>query len=161
MLRVRREKNGTLLVSMDKQTAEILGELPRRLRSVLERPDFADRVVQRLFPPAYRTQKEETEYRKLLGSDLLKRKLESVEAFEKTLRGRKDGVLQVQLRVVAEDVELWLGFVNDMRLLLGTELDIRDESRGHTFDPSHPQAADMALLHFLSWLEEELLKALP
>src|SRR5207344_2019273 len=35
MLRVRREKNGTILVSMDKSTAEVLRELPRKLRSIL------------------------------------------------------------------------------------------------------------------------------
>ena len=161
MLRVRREKNGLLRISLDPGTAEVLRDLPRRLRALLTRPDFGDRVVQRLFPRAYKTEAEEVEYRELLGNDLLKRKLDSVDVFEKTLRAWKEGGLQVQLTVTPEDFELWLGFVNDMRLVLGTELDIKDESWGHTFDPSHPQANDMALLHYLSWLEEELLRALP
>jgi hypothetical protein len=161
MLRVRRKENGTLLVSMDAQSAELLKELPQRMRSALERPDFTDRVVRRLFPPAYRTQEKENEYRQLLGDDLKKRKLDSVATFEKTLRGWKSGVLQTQIEVTPEDFELWLGFVNDMRLVLGTELDIRDESWGEKFDPDHPRAMDMMLLHYLSWLEEELLKALP
>ena len=79
MLRVRREKNGLLTVSLDRGTAEVLRELPQRLRAVLQRRDFSDRVVNRLFPKAYRSKSEETEYRRLLGQDLLKRKLEGVE----------------------------------------------------------------------------------
>ncbi len=159
MLRVRREKNGLLTVSLDRGTAEVLRELPQRLRAVLQRRDFSDRVVTRLFPKAYRSEGEETEYRRLLGEDLLRRKLEGVVLFEKTLRNWKEGILQVQVMVTPDDFELWLGFVNDMRLVLGTELDIQDESWGQALDPSHPQAQDMALLHYLSWLEEELLRA--
>jgi hypothetical protein len=159
MLRARRKKDGTVTVSLGPDEACLLRALPARLRAILERADVADRVLKRLFPPAYRDAKKEAEYKELLGRDLLRRKLESVDTFEKTLKNwtvHKDHVT-VTIRPVEYD--LWLGFVNDMRLVLGTELDIQDDNWSSTFNPFHPQAEDMALLHYLSWLEEQLLGA--
>ena len=63
------------------------------------------------------------------------------------------------LQIRATDFDLWLCFINDMRLVLGTELDIEDEGWGDAFDPNHPQAPELAPLHYLSWLQEELLGA--
>ena len=159
MLRVHRQKNGSLVVSVPQLDAFVLRELPARLRNLLERPDFASRVVQRLFPAAYKDPSKDAEYQKLLGDDLLRRKRESIALFEKTLENWKLRGRRVEITISEADFELWLGFVNDMRLVLGTELDIQDESWGQNFDPDHPQAQDFALLHYLSWLEEELLQA--
>ena len=165
ILAVRRKADGTFGVLLDEETGDVLRELPQRLRSVLERPDVAEKVAARLFPKAYSDPKEEAEYRRLLGKDLLRKKLESVKVFERTLKRwepvKLDKRKAVEVTVRPEELELWLGFVNDMRLVLGTELDIQDESWGQHFDPDHPQAQDMALLHYLSWLEEELLAAYP
>jgi len=159
MLRVHRLKNGDMRVTLDPKLAAILRELPGRLRRVLARPDVTDRVTRRLFPKAYRDEEMEAEYRKLLGDDLLKRKLDSVQAFEHTLKNWNASRGKIHLNIGPADFELWLGFVNDMRLVLGTELDIEDDSWERDFDPSHPQAEDMALLHCLGWLEESLLQA--
>lgn len=159
MLKARRKKDGTVMVKLGPAEAELFSSLPSRLRAVLERQDFSDRVVKRLFPPAYRDAKKEAEYRGLLGKDLLQRKLESVDAFEKTLRDSTIKKSCVELTIKPEEYDLWLGFVNDMRLVLGTELDIQDDNWSSTFNPFHPQAQDLALLHYLSWLEEKLIQA--
>jgi hypothetical protein len=161
MLSIHRLKDGGLRIALNPDFASTLQELPERLRRVLVRSDFADRVTRRLFPRAYQEEEEEkeAEYRKLLGDDLLKHKLESVKAFEHTLKSWEEVRGEVHLNLAADDFELWLGFVNDMRIVLGTELDIQDDSWERDFDPSHPQAEDMALLHCLGWLEELLLEA--
>ena len=159
MFKARRKKDGTVTVRLGAAEAELLLALPARLRAILKREDVTDRVIQRLFPPAYRDAKKESEYRGLLGRELLERKLESVDAFEKTLGNRTTQKGRVHLTIRPEEYDLWLGFINDMRLVLGTELDIQDDNWSNNFNPSHPQAQDMAIFHYLSWLEEELLRA--
>jgi hypothetical protein len=46
-----------------------------------------------------------------------------------------------------------------MRLVLGMELDIQDDGWSETFDVEDPQVESLALLHYLSFLEEMLLRA--
>ena len=148
-----------MTVSLDENFAAVLKELPGRLRQVLGRSDFTDRVTRRLFPKAYDDEEMEAEYRHLLGEDLRQRKLENVKAFEHTLKNWKASQRQVHVRIGPGDFELWLGFINDMRLVLGTELDIQDDSWERDFDPAHPHAEEMQLLDCLGWLQEALLQA--
>lgn len=159
MIEVRRKRNGKLLVIVPASEAGALLELPRRLRELLEDPDFSRRAVVRLFPRAHDDPGRDAEYRELLGDDLRMRKLEGVAAFEGTIercRVRND---KLEIEVVEEVFDLWLGTINDMRLVLGADLEIEDEDWCLGFDPTGPRARDYALLHWLSWLEEELLEA--
>ena len=57
------------------------------------------------------------------------------------------------------EYEHWLGFVNDFRLMLGTKLGIDDDDWAADFDERDPRYGDLALLHFLTWLEDELVRA--
>jgi hypothetical protein len=159
MLLVRRLRDGSCRLTLPEEDAAVLLSLPGRLRSLFERPDFRNKVIQRLFPPGYTDKKKQAEYRELLGDDLRRRKLQSIEAFEETFREARHRGDRVVLQIRATDFDLWLSFVNDMRLVLATELDIQDEGWGEDFDPTHPQAPELALLHYLSWLQEELLGA--
>ena len=163
MLNVQRRSDNVLSVHLGLHEAVVLKMLPERLRCLLEDPDFNDRVARRFFPSAYDDEGSEREYRRLLGDELVRHKLDCVDAFDKTLRtGTVYGTgphRGVEVLIKPEEYELWLGFVNDFRLMLGTELDIRDEDWGDEFDPDHPCAEDLALLHLLTWLEEELLRA--
>jgi hypothetical protein len=159
MLRVRRRKDGSLSLSFPPSEALLLQTLPGQLRALLEDPDFTGQAVDRLFPHAYKDQEKEAEYRKLLGDDLRRRKLECIDVFEATLRESRTGLRGLEVIVKPEEFELWLGFVNDMRLVLGAKLDIQDEDWSLDFDPSAPGSQELALLHYLSWLEEELLRS--
>lgn len=159
MARVERKKDGTLVVTLPLSEAILLQSLPARLRAVLEDPESAQRAVARLFPPAYADSGKEAEYRRLLGDDLQRRKLESVDVFERTLAGSKLSRGKVRLSIRAEEFDTWLSCVNDLRIAIGAELDIREENWSKEFDPNSPAAEEMALLHYLSWLEEILLEA--
>ena len=165
ILKVRRKLDGNYAVTLDPRSAQALQDLPRKLRNVLDRPDVSCRVTARLFPRAYKDAAEEAEYRRLLGDELLRRKRESIKVFEATFRNTKllrvRGEDVLELTVKPEEYELWLGFVNNMRIVIGTELDIQEDGWDEHFDPQHPKANDFGLLHYLSWLEDELLKAHP
>lgn len=162
-LSVHRNKAGTFTVTLDLASAQVLGDLPRRLKNVLERTDVRDKVVARLFPRAHANPAEDAEYRRLLGDELLQRKLESVRVFEQTLAqmspARSWPRKNVSLQIRPEDFTAWLGFVNDMRLVIGTELDITEDGWNTRIDPNDPQAEDYFLLEYLGWLEDSLLRA--
>ena len=49
--------------------------------------------------------------------------------------------------------------LESLRLVLGTQLDVTEESYG-PFDPADPDAPRLALYHWLSWLQEEVVQAL-
>jgi hypothetical protein len=142
-----------------------LVKLPGEMRRILEKRDFADKVTARLFPQAYRDDPEaEAEYQRLLRDDLLGRKLEAVDAFERTLRARKEkslfGLGLVRVDLGDEDLTLWLGFLHDMRLVVGTRLDITDETWERGVDPEDPNADELLLLHRLAFIEEAIIGAL-
>ena len=157
---IRLRPDGSLSIRLPHPEGLILWTLPQRLRDLLDNDEFNKRVVDRLFPRAYREDDEEEEYRKLLGDDLKDRKLASMEIYERSLERAKFRSWGLELTVRAEEVEAWMGFVNDIRLFLGTELDIRDNDWGDELDLEEPQSDDIVLLHFLTWLQQEVLDSL-
>jgi len=158
-MRVERRSSKGLRVVLKLGEALFFKALPQRLRQILESPEHHRRVCERLFPAAYSDPKREEEFRRLLGDDLIRRKLESVEVFEESLRNARVRRSRVEIEITPEQYEYWLGFVNDFRLMLGVELGIEDDDWGREFDPTEPMSEDLITLHLLSWLEEELLRA--
>ena len=58
-----------------------------------------------------------------------------------------------------EELRTWLGGLESLRLVLGTQLDVSEESYG-PLDRKDPDAPRLALYHWLSWLQEEVVQAL-
>ena len=81
---VQRQDDGSLRVYLPHGEGLVLYTLPQRIEELLSREDFNRRVAERLFPVAYEDAGKEAEYRKLLGDDLRKSKLESLEVFRET-----------------------------------------------------------------------------
>jgi hypothetical protein len=161
----KRKKGGWTLWFPAGEVTDLV-KLPGELRKILQKPDFSDRLVARLFPPAYQDDPDaEAEYQHLLREDLLQRKLEGIEAFDRTLRKRREnrlpfGLSMVEVDLTDGDLTLWLGFLHDMRLVIGTKLDITDESWEEEIDPGDPDAGEYQMLHRLAYLEEAILQAL-
>jgi uncharacterized protein DUF2017 len=166
MIWISRKKDGGWAVWFASSEISDLEKLPGQLRGVLANPDFSSKVIARLFPQAYRDDPErEAEFQRLLRDDLLQRKLEGVAAFERTLANRKEtrkllGFSLVQVDLTGEELTLWMGFFHDMRLLIGTRLDITDESWQQEIDPRDPRAGEFNLLHKLAYIEETVIQAL-
>ena len=63
-------------------------------------------------------------------------------------------------RLDEEQLQAWLGALNDMRLVLGTRLDITEDFYAGGIDRHDPRAPELALYSYLSWLQEQAVAAL-
>ncbi len=107
-------------------------------------------MLRRLFPPAYANDPErDAEYRSMVGDDLLARRLEAVDVVESTIDAT---------RLSEEQLNGWMAAVNDLRLVLGTRLDVGEDDE--PVDPDHPEAAFYGAYYWLGWLLSEVVDAL-
>ncbi|HEY6076219.1 MAG TPA: DUF2017 family protein, partial [Gaiella sp.] len=121
---------------------------PDQLREAL---DAEEPTLYRLFPLAYVDDDAgNAEYARLVGDGLLDGKLRALDHLERTAHAKT---------LTQEDLGAWLGGIESLRLVLGTQLDVTEESYG-PLDPSDPDAPRLALYHWLSWLQEEVVQAL-
>ena len=128
----------------------LLRTLPAELRRLLvEAPD--DPSLERLFPPAYDDAEDEAEYRRLMGDELTEGRRRALRVIEETLD---------QDRLTKEQAESWLTALNDLRLVLGTRLDVTEDMLLERLRPDDPNAFEISLYAYLSWLQEQLVDAL-
>jgi hypothetical protein len=150
-----------VLVSLHPAEQQMLVNLRQSVRHALTHPQESEKILARLFPITHREDPdEEREHRRLLGESMLESRLEALDRFEATLHRAtpKSGQFHVELSMA--EVDLWLHVVNDMRLLLATELNIRDNN---WLEQGVEDLADLMKFHFLaalSGMQEALLQAL-
>jgi hypothetical protein len=129
-----------------------------------------DPALARLFPEAYASEESDelraksAEFRRFTENDLRARKrtdaLAVVHGLD-ALSPKGDG--GAVLKLTAEDSQHWLGALNDLRLTIGTRLDITDEEESEELyrlpddDPRKPMV--MAYL-WLGVLQETLIETL-
>ena len=149
--RVKRNRKGEYELSIPPQERELLRSLPEQLIDRLEagagQPDLV-----RLFPPAYNQEsdhKEEEEYRLLMGSDLLDAHREALRTMAATIDAD---------RVDEGQMMAWLRALNELRLVLGTRLDVTENQIPPS--PTDPRASAFALYSYLSWLQGQIIDAL-
>ncbi|MCH2372720.1 MAG: DUF2017 domain-containing protein [Planctomycetes bacterium] len=159
MLSVERNSSGDFVLVMPGPALAYLSGVPTRLRAVLRDPEGSRAAFDRLFPVTYKDKEYEEEHRKLMHEELVQRKLDNVDAFDKLLKGSTVDFTESEVIVPGNQFEAWLGFVNDMRLVLGTQLGVEKEDWEDEVPEDDPQAESYFLLHFLSILEEMLLRA--
>jgi hypothetical protein len=53
-----------------------------------------------------------------------------------------------------------MGSVNDLRLVLGTKLDVTEEMYERPLTEDTPNASQLAIYHYLGYLEEQIVVAL-
>jgi len=122
----------------------------------VERPD--DPALARLLPDAYGDDDEAaTEFRRYTEGDLRAGKratAATVLAGLSPLAGRGG-----RLVLDRDEADAWLGCLNDLRLVLGTRLDVTEETE---LDPrsDDPRAQALQVYGWLGWLQESLLSCL-
>jgi hypothetical protein len=145
---IERARDGSFRVRLPSEEREVLRSLPAQLSELLGEGDAS---LRRLFPPAYADDPDaEAEYRRLVEASLVDGRLAALAELERTASSE---------RLSEAELESWLGALESLRLVLGTQLDITEESYG-VFDPAHADAPRLALYHWLSWLQEEVVQAL-
>jgi hypothetical protein len=152
--RVRASRSGGYELRLPATERKLIAGVVAQLDTVLstgELPDTAARPgLWRLFPPAYPTDVEsEAEFESYSRADLVEHHRAALRTVTETLDAK---VLDY------EQASGWLGALNDLRLVLGTVLDVSDEPA--RLPPSHPQAAQLAVYNYLGVLVSELVDAL-
>lgn len=147
---VRRARDGSYELRLPEGERQMLEEILPQLRQALQGDAAADPGFKRLFPKAYVQDPEhEAEYQALVGDELVSKRIVQVETVLATIR---------QERLAEDELFAWMGAVNDLRLVLGTRLDVSEETE-LAVDPSHPDAAAYGLYAYLGWLLELLVDA--
>lgn len=122
------------------------------------RPD--DPALARLFPDAYPDDPDATaEFRRYTQPDLSTERRRRAAVAVETLERISDGG---RLSLAADEAAAWLGALNDLRLVLGTRLEITkdDQEPGEGFGPGDPRTAYVPVYYYLGYLQETLVESL-
>jgi len=150
---IRRTRKGDFEIRLSQAERALLASLVPQLRDALEAHagGTADPTLRRLFPTAYPSDGErEAEYRAMVGDDLLERRRAALDTVEATVSAT---------RLDEESLLAWMGAVNDLRLVLGTRLDVSEDS-DLVPDPDDPDAPLLAVYGYLAFLLESMVAAL-
>ncbi|HMG26159.1 MAG TPA: DUF2017 family protein [Acidimicrobiia bacterium] len=153
-----------IVVTLDANELELLRSIPDEVRGALERPASKDDpVYNRLFPSAYLDPTEESaeqEWQELVHPELLQSRLAALELVTTTLDRAVTKRGRAEVELTPEEVEAWLGVVNDARLTLGTRLGVTEDAESEAIDPSDPSAPAHAVYGWLTWFENDLVETL-
>jgi hypothetical protein len=142
---IRRTRSGRYLINLPPEQREVLRGLPGQLRELFADPD--DPLLRRLFPPAYTADEQASaEYRRLMTEDLMERHRGALDILEQTAGASE---------LSEEELTAWMGALNQLRLVLGTSLDVSEED-----DPSEAVSPQHHLYYFLGALQETVIEAL-
>ena len=148
--RIERTGDGDFVLRLAEEERALLRRLPADLRSLLEDAP-GDPALRRLFPPAYEDEREEAAYRELMEDELLEGRRRSLRILADTAEAD---------RLTGEQAQAWLTALNDLRLVLGTRLEVSDGTLLEDLAEDDPRAPELALYAYLSWLQEQLVEAL-
>ena len=147
--KIVRDPAGGVRLNFEEEELLLLRELLAELEVLLEDPD--DPAVRRLFPPAHDDLESEEQYRSLVRGQLVGGRAEALATVRETL-GRET--------LSPKEADAWLRALNDLRLVLGTRLDVTEDIDFEDLDPREPRGRDLVVYAYLSWLQEELVEAL-
>lgn len=146
--RIRRGSSGTFVINLPDDERELLHALPGQLHEMLTSGDATG--LRRLFPAAYHLDAaKDAEFHELMRSELVASKAARAKVLEETAYARS---------LTEEQLLGWMGAVNDLRLVLGTQLDVGEDDSD--LEPDHPLAAHYGLYHYLGFLLENIVRAL-
>jgi uncharacterized protein DUF2017 len=147
--RIQRTRRGDYRLRLPENERELLRTLPQQLREII---GTSDSSLRRLFPPAYADDAERNaEYEELVRDDLIAARRASLDVMESTIDAQ---------RLDEEQLVAWLSVLNDLRLVLGTRLDVTEEMYGMEMAESDPRSHAFSLFTYLGWLEEQIVEAL-
>lgn len=175
-----KRRRGAVQAKLDDVEAAVLASLVAELLELLAEDDAApeqdplaelvgmpsgdgkrpeDPGLARLFPDAYSADTAQaevaaSEFRRYTEADLRAGKRANAAAVRAALAPLEDSGGTLVLG--REQVDAWLGCLNDLRLVLGTRLEVTEDTE---LDPSadDPRAQALHVYGWLGWLQESLL----
>jgi len=144
-----RRKGDRVRLNLDAHEQALLREFLDEFEPLLAEPD--DPSLRRLFPPAYSDERSDDQYRSLVRGQLVRGRARSLATMRDTL-----GSEEIDL----EQADEWLRALNDLRLVLGTRLDVSEDLDYERLDLDTPRGRDLAVYGYLAWLQEQLVDAL-
>jgi hypothetical protein len=147
---IERTRDGDFELRLSDGERDLLRTLSDELLALLaDDPD--DPSLRRLRPSAYEDDEEaEGEYRSLMQAELEEGRREALRMFGETA-SRK--------RLTAVELDAWLRALTDLRLALGTRLDVSEDTYAQDIDPRDPAAYELSVFAYLSWLQEQAVEA--
>ena len=144
---IGRSRDGTYKLHLGAQERELLRTLPGQL---LELFGTNDPSLRRLFPPAYTDDPErEAEYQRFMADDLEARHRAALETLADTADNPK---------LSEEELTAWMAALNELRLVLGTRIDVQEDMVD--VDEDDPRAPAFHLYGYLTYLQGEVIEAL-
>ena len=147
---MERAADGGVELRLTREERALLTGLAGELLVLLD-GEPGDPALRRLSPPAYDDEQDEDAYRELMGGELLAGRREALELIARTAE---------QERLSPEEADAWLRALNDLRLVVGTRLDVKEDTFLEELRPEDPRAPALAVYGYLSWLQEQLVAAL-
>jgi hypothetical protein len=152
---VRREGEGFVL-EVDAEDRTTLVGLIGQLRDEIA-ADGRSEHLRRLFPAAYHDHAEhEAEYQRLVHEDLASTRLASMVTVGEVL-GRDPGSDEIALG--EDDLDALMRALNDLRLVIGTLLDVSEDTDAGDVGPDDPDFGHFQLYGYLGWLLEGIVQA--
>ena len=152
----RAGRGGVIVARLDAAETGVLGLLLDQLEQLLETEDVRDDpVVTRLLPDGHRGDAAiAADYREMTESALRSGKTDDLAMVRATL---PDG--GGELRLDADQASAWLRTSNDLRLALGTRLDITEDTEPPD-DVTSEEEQQLAVYYWLTGLQGSLVDAL-
>lgn len=137
-------RDGQISVRLDDTMRALLRQATEELREVLlvDEPD----LTRRLYPTAYPDDEElEGDYQEMVHDQLLMQRLDGIDQLQASIDDEK----------ISFDVaDVWMNTINQLRLVLGTQLDVGEEQV--EIDEDDPLATSHVVYQVLSYVLEEL-----
>jgi Domain of unknown function (DUF2017) len=150
--RIRRTRRGAYRVELPEEERDLLRRLLPQLRALLTDEDPGDGRTRRLYPPAYTDDAEaDADYQRFMREDLAASRLAALDAVEASIDATE---------LDEQQLMSWLGAVNNLRLVLGTMLDVSDDVEIGELPDEAPDVETYALYAYLSSLLGEMVDAL-
>jgi Domain of unknown function (DUF2017) len=153
-------KDGRFSPNLSDDERDLLADLPNQLRELLGADDapFSPEAAataastKRLFPVAYTSDPERNaDYQSLMREDLVASKLAAAQVLSDTARA---------VTLSEDQMMSWMGAINDLRLVIGTQLDVQEDTDHDDIDPEDPDAYRYFVYRWLSMTLEMIVRAL-
>jgi hypothetical protein len=150
------ELRGDSTMHLEQAEADLLRQLVVEMQSLLAAQSVKeDAVVERLFPNAYESLEDEKAFRDLVGDDLRRHKLDALTEVRSALGSGGSATVTLS----GDAATAWLTTLTDMRLAIGTRLDVTEETMSQALEDEDPSSSSLLVLHWLGWVQESILQA--